>query len=253
MVDFGLARVAAETLASMRVAGTPAYMAPEAWDGARSEQTDLWSVAVICYELFCGRRPFRGSGPAEVRQSVLLQDPPPLPGHVPEDVAKAVLKALEKRERDRFPSAKAFLAALAPPTPSTVDAAPTPTPKSLGGFSRAGHPVTVEGEWTTSTRYEGAGEETFLLRLEMDGTRVWGEEICTGGPDEGRRYEIQGHFMNMVLRAEWWCPEPHRIEAGTMCLLLANGQTLEGLSTYYNPTTRRIDSVEQKWKRARGG
>jgi len=58
VADFGIARVLKTTLSSGFIAGTPAYMAPEAFDGERSVQTDLWSVGVIFYQLLAGRLPF---------------------------------------------------------------------------------------------------------------------------------------------------------------------------------------------------
>ncbi len=51
IADFGLARVLDPGVTVSRAAGTPAYMAPEAFDGRRSAQTDLWSVGVILYQL----------------------------------------------------------------------------------------------------------------------------------------------------------------------------------------------------------
>ena len=45
-------------------AGTPAYMAPEMWDSAKSaymgEKVDVWSMGVILYEMVCGSLPWNG-------------------------------------------------------------------------------------------------------------------------------------------------------------------------------------------------
>jgi serine/threonine protein kinase len=70
VLDFGLARVidaeagvsdpglgATPTMLEMR-AGTPAYMSPEQLDGRLvTEQSDIYSLGVVLYELSCGRRP----------------------------------------------------------------------------------------------------------------------------------------------------------------------------------------------------
>src|SRR4029079_1070965 len=58
LADFGIARVLKSTAHTGSIAGTPCYMAPEAFDGDRSEQSDMWSTGVILYRLLSGRLPF---------------------------------------------------------------------------------------------------------------------------------------------------------------------------------------------------
>jgi serine/threonine-protein kinase len=58
IADFGLARIPGMDGSTCRIAGTPRYMAPEAFDGVRTPQTDLWAVGVILYRLLGGRFPF---------------------------------------------------------------------------------------------------------------------------------------------------------------------------------------------------
>ena len=60
LCDFGFARaMSSDTTVLTSVKGTPLYMAPELvqewpYDGS----VDLWSLGVICYELFVGQPPF---------------------------------------------------------------------------------------------------------------------------------------------------------------------------------------------------
>jgi len=58
--DFGIARIERSHLTQAgEVMGTPYYMAPEQFDGAQAdERSDIYSAAVIVYEVLCGRRPF---------------------------------------------------------------------------------------------------------------------------------------------------------------------------------------------------
>jgi serine/threonine-protein kinase len=114
--DFGIARLEQSHLTLMgEVLGTPYYMAPEQFDGQTAdERSDVYSAAVIVYEVLTGRRPFEGQGAALMRQ--ILEMPPPLPStlepRLSKELDRVLLKALAKRPEDRFRSARQFLEAL---------------------------------------------------------------------------------------------------------------------------------------------
>jgi serine/threonine-protein kinase len=63
LLDFGVAKMAggdpSTATKSGSVTGTPVYMAPEQLLGSKDldHRADLWSVAVLCYELMTGKRP----------------------------------------------------------------------------------------------------------------------------------------------------------------------------------------------------
>ena len=51
--------------------GTPAYSAPELWEGRRVDRRcDVFSLGVVLHELVAGERPFRGSDVTEVRRAI---------------------------------------------------------------------------------------------------------------------------------------------------------------------------------------
>lgn len=55
--DFGLSRLSSTVHADDRIAGTPAYMAPEqAWGEKLSPRTDLYAFGLIFYEMLTGQR-----------------------------------------------------------------------------------------------------------------------------------------------------------------------------------------------------
>ncbi|MBX3410261.1 MAG: serine/threonine protein kinase [Phycisphaeraceae bacterium] len=63
VTDFGIAVAGMDPSAARPdcgLAGTPQYMAPEAFDGVASMRTDVYALGVIFYELLTGAHPFSG-------------------------------------------------------------------------------------------------------------------------------------------------------------------------------------------------
>jgi TonB family protein len=105
LADFGISRVMKTTSQSNNVAGTPAYMAPEAFDGKRNEQTDLWAAAVIFYQLLTGRLPFPQKDVMSLMHSILSRKADPLVPPVPNALQGFFEFALHKEPVQRFRSA----------------------------------------------------------------------------------------------------------------------------------------------------
>jgi len=95
--------------------GTPAYMAPEQCIGLEVDlRADVYSLAVIAYEMLCGRLPFEGKGLALIREQIQTtpQSPREYDGTVPKALAEVVLSGLEKDPDRRPPTAGTFAARL---------------------------------------------------------------------------------------------------------------------------------------------
>jgi serine/threonine protein kinase len=128
IIDFGIVKLAGDVAAAFGAGaltstgfsvGTPRYMAPEQALG-RSVDTraDLYSVAVILYELLAGRAPFDDPDPLEMMRMHVKAAVPSLrevtggpPWCTPQLVA-LVEGALAKDPAHRFPSAEVMTAAL---------------------------------------------------------------------------------------------------------------------------------------------
>jgi WD40 repeat protein/serine/threonine protein kinase len=105
LADFGIARVLKSGSYSTNVSGTLSYMAPEAFDGKRNEQTDVWSAGVIFYQLLAGHLPYDQEDTPSFIGAIMRHDPPPLPESVPEDLRRVVVKALQRDPSQRYETA----------------------------------------------------------------------------------------------------------------------------------------------------
>jgi hypothetical protein len=142
IVDFGLA--VRHGGGRGELAGTPEYMAPEQLvRGETSVRSDLWALGAVLYELFTGRRAFRATTLAELRQLHAEGPPPPpsrwVPGIDP-DVEGAVLRCLEADPAARPASAAQVAAALpgGDRVAALVAAGETPPPELVAASGGAG-------------------------------------------------------------------------------------------------------------------
>jgi formylglycine-generating enzyme required for sulfatase activity len=112
LADFGLARVLKSSAHSGGIAGTPAYMSPEAFDGKRTEQADVWSVGVIFHQLVSGGLPFPSKDTVTLLRSIIMSEPVPPPSTLPEPFRKVIAHALQKSPARQYQSATEMRVAL---------------------------------------------------------------------------------------------------------------------------------------------
>jgi serine/threonine protein kinase len=112
ITDFGIARIADQVplTATGQVMGTVQYLSPEQASGhPASPSTDIYSLGIVAYEALAGRRPFTGESQVAIAMAHINEQPPPLPGDIPEPVSALVISCIAKKPADR-PATAANLA-----------------------------------------------------------------------------------------------------------------------------------------------
>ncbi|MEA2245859.1 MAG: eukaryotic-like serine/threonine-protein kinase [Solirubrobacteraceae bacterium] len=142
LTDLGIASAAHATGITTEgtILGTPAYMAPELFEGERATRAaDVYSLGAIAYELLTGRRAREGGTPAVIALRATSEEPPDLRELRPDApaLAGALQRGMARSPDDRPPTATALVdeiaAALerdgaphAAPAPTDAPTAPAP-------------------------------------------------------------------------------------------------------------------------------
>jgi serine/threonine protein kinase len=140
LADFGISRALKTTVASQsqNISGTFSYMSPEALDGKRSMQTDIWSVGVNLYQLLTGTLPFPHTEPSVLITSIMLREFEPFPEFIPNSLKEIITKSLQKLPENRYGTAgemredlRKALVNIQHPTFAPTEILPAPTVLAL--------------------------------------------------------------------------------------------------------------------------
>ncbi len=170
LLDFGLSRVVDEASAQKRktitgmLLGTPGYMSPEQIRNVKAVdlRADLWSVAILFYEMLTGQPAYRAENEFARITLVLTSDPTPIAELAPQyaHLDPFFDRALHKNVAERFQSAPEMAAALCavaqsghmpPMQPLQPRTAAPPPPTATGSLGSA---ATVEVA-TAGARFQG--------------------------------------------------------------------------------------------------
>ena len=189
VLDFGIAKLRGDLSAGSvktrtgTIMGTPQYMSPEQCRGIAEQidhRTDIYTLAVIVYEMVCGAPPFVSEGLGDML--VMHMSNPPAPprtvnADIPEALEAAIMRALAKDPDQRFASMADFQEALRPGSrlsagPSPASTAPARVPGQVPAQATAvltGSPPEIS--WAKSpgtTLTSTAGQ---VLAAEMEPAR----------------------------------------------------------------------------------
>ncbi|MFN0120590.1 MAG: serine/threonine-protein kinase, partial [Blastocatellia bacterium] len=137
ITDFGLAGFAEQIRGAEVFAGTPAYMAPEQFAGKEvTTKSDLYSLGLVLYEVFTGKRVFEAGSLDELRR-LHESSSPTNPSNWVKDidplVERVIMRCLEKDPGRRLASAKQVADALpgGDPLAAALAMGETPSPEMV--------------------------------------------------------------------------------------------------------------------------
>ncbi|MGI5380853.1 protein kinase domain-containing protein [Streptomyces sp. CA-251387] len=206
LVDFG---IAARSGASVDIAGTPAYMAPEHWEGRPpTPTTDVYAATATFFECLTGTKPYTGSTLVEL---AVQHTQAPIPAEmVPEPLRPLILSGLAKTPQQRPASAADFVEQL-----EAVAAAYGEDWEERGRFKLAAL-VTLLPLLLPSTGANDSGttalSTTSLERADVPGSQPaepWPESALAKQRLSPRRRRISSHQGKVLM--------------GTAAALLAGG------------------------------
>ncbi|MCB8813991.1 Stk1 family PASTA domain-containing Ser/Thr kinase [Desulfosporosinus shakirovi] len=115
VTDFGIARAVSSATVTHTgdIVGSVHYLSPEQAKGIQSnEQSDIYSLGIVLYELLTGKVPYDGETPIAIALKHLQQDPVPpskLNPRIAKELEGVIMRAIAKSPEQRYVSAKELL------------------------------------------------------------------------------------------------------------------------------------------------
>jgi len=145
ITDFGLAGLVEEIREDEMAAGTPAYMAPEQFDrDAPTIRSDIYSLGLVLYELFTGKRAFDASSLDELINLRRSDSTPTNPTEIVKDLDPVIERVIERclqKDPTLRPASALQVAAALPggdPIAAALAAGETPSPEMVAAAPKAG-------------------------------------------------------------------------------------------------------------------
>jgi serine/threonine protein kinase len=119
VADFGIARLVGANVGNANnwLNNSPLYISPEQiMDNPADERSDIYSLGIMLYELCTGALPFPGNNPAAVMMQhvqTIPASPSLINPKLPPALTAVIMRCIAKDPAQRYPTASAFVAALA--------------------------------------------------------------------------------------------------------------------------------------------
>ncbi|HMX06517.1 MAG TPA: Stk1 family PASTA domain-containing Ser/Thr kinase [Microthrixaceae bacterium] len=193
VTDFGIARALSspddDLTQAGSVMGTATYFSPEQAQGLPVDpRSDLYSLGVVLYEMVTGRPPFSGDTPLAIAYKHVQDQPAPpstIVPEVPRGLEAIIMKLLQKRPDDRYPSAEALRADLNRYLDGDLTAAERALTGTAAGVAAAG--VAAAGVAAAATTVQPA----------VDPGTVQPIDDVDGGPDDAPKSRT-GLFVGVI-------------------------------------------------------
>ena len=161
VLDFGIAKALSMSRRLTRNEfGSVPYASPERLDsGDVNVGSDLWSLAVMLYEMVTGLQPYQAGNTEWLERMIRSRiAPPPAPDPCPEPLRRILIKAMAPNPSLRYPSAREFAADLEAFQGGTAVAAVS---EDLDATRRTFRPgEDAAGEDLDATRRTGGAEDS---------------------------------------------------------------------------------------------
>jgi WD40 repeat protein len=261
LVDFGLTKQGVDVTHISRRGFTPDYAPPEQWGMSSGQHTDprsdIYSLGATLYHLLTGRRPSSAAlRLADTKDP--LRSPQEYNSRLSQNIADAILKAMELKREQRYSEISAFKLALLGISPQDPPAAPVtnttvfirprshvPLPKRrLGPRMLAPRPVTnIQQVGTLKANARGVTSLAWSPDGKLLASTGFDDQVLIWRvPGEKLVYTLQGHedYVSGVS----WSPDGQMLASssadGTIRLWRTTTMSMEALLQGH---TSRVTSV----------
>ena len=165
VLDFGIAKTVADDSDNVTktgfILGTPVYMSPEQITGEKLDgRSDVYSLAIIAYEMLSGRLPFKGDNVQAIMIKRVMDNPIMLrqANHsVSDSVEEVVMAGLARDREERIATAEAFASMLTAAQHAGTQVMSSPaTNKIAEPGGKQTNPITAQRTAISETQAEGS-------------------------------------------------------------------------------------------------